>query len=126
MEVREMRNVECGVLSWCNSLVRLFGVCRLSWLMVFTLLNIPNTSIAQDNELALTVYANGLGLVSEVRSIDLAAGRNTVQVSRIATQIDPTSVRVRSLQFSGLVSILEQRFSYDLLSGDALLRNYSD
>ncbi|MEE2709108.1 MAG: hypothetical protein VYA69_05890 [Gemmatimonadota bacterium] len=94
--------------------------------MAFTLLNIPNKSFVQENELTLTVYANGLGLVSEIRSIDLDVGRNTVQVPRIATQIDPTSVRVRFLQASGCVSILEQRFSYDLLSGDALLRNYSD
>ncbi len=125
-----MRNAEYGVLTWptgtSDGVVRLSGVWRLSWLMVFTLLNIPHTSIAQDNELALTVYTNGLGLVSEIRSIDLDMGRNTVQVPRISTQIDPTSVRVRSLQASGLVSILEQRFSYDLLSGDALLSNYTD
>lgn len=99
---------------------------RFLVLMLAAFLAIPATGLAQDRDLSITVYTNGLGLIQEVRPTELAKGRSVVTLPSVATQIDPTSVRVRSLTAPDRVSILEQRYTYDLLNADAVLGRYVD
>jgi len=84
----------------------------------------PQDLFAQDREQAITVYSNGLGLVRDMRTIELPRGRSTVIISQVAAEIDPTSVRIKSLTAPEELSILEQRYTYDLVSGNLILSRY--
>jgi hypothetical protein len=79
---------------------------------------------AQDRDLAVTVYSNGPGLIRDMRTMELAKGRSSLSLSRIASQIDPTSVRVRSLTAPDRVAVLEQRFHHDAITGEGILARY--
>ncbi|MFB3909314.1 MAG: DUF4139 domain-containing protein [Candidatus Eisenbacteria bacterium] len=77
-------------------------------------------------ELQLTVYNNDLGLVRDVREIDLPSGRGTITVVDVAAQIDPTSVHLGGLGEQTPFTVLEQNFRYDIASADRLLESYID
>jgi len=69
----------------------------------------------------LTIYNVNFGLVKEVRSIDLKAGRQEVRVEDVAALIDPTSVGFKSLTPGSPLEILEQNYQYDLISTQTIL-----
>ena len=68
----------------------------------------------------------GYGLVSENRSIDLAAGLNTLRFSDVAAGIDPTTVSFTSRTDPAGTSVLEQNYEFDLVSSAKLLEKYVD
>lgn len=70
----------------------------------------------------LTVYNQGFGLVKEVRTLQLKAGRQTVPVPGVAALIDPTSVGIHSLGSPDAFEVLEQNYQYDLISPMAILQ----
>lgn len=69
----------------------------------------------------ITVYNQGFGLVKEVRSLPLKAGRQTVAIEDVAALIEPASVAIRSLGLPDAFSVLEQNYQYDLISVQAIL-----
>ena len=73
--------------------------------------------------LELTVYNDDLGLVKERRTIDLPGGTGTVGFADVASRIDPTSVRFRSLTAPD-IRVLEQNYEYDIINDQALLQKY--
>jgi len=76
-------------------------------------------------DLRVTVYNSNLGVVRDVRSTKLERGVNQLSMSEIASQIDPTSVKL-TIDGEGDISILEQNFEYDLVNPDKLLQKYLD
>ncbi|MHB0858479.1 MAG: DUF4139 domain-containing protein [Anaerolineae bacterium] len=78
------------------------------------------------NSIELTVYNQGMGLVKEVRTLDLQRGVNEVRFSNVAAQIDPTSVNVISLSDPQGTTVLEQNYEYDLVDSLKLLLKYVD
>jgi hypothetical protein len=74
----------------------------------------------------LTVYNQDLGLVKEVRTIELAEGANEVRYTDVASRIDPTSVHFVSLTDPAGTTVLEQNYEYDLVSSQKLLQRYVD
>ena len=74
----------------------------------------------------LTVYNQNLGLVKEIRTIELDSGRNEFRYSDVASAIEPTSVQVTSLSDPGGLVVLEQNFEYDIVSSRKLLQKYID
>jgi hypothetical protein len=92
-------------------------------LALITLSSTPFHVMAQDRDLDVTVYT-GLGLIRDMRTVELAKGRQTTTISRIAAQIDPTSAQIRSLTDPDRVSVLEQRFLYDPISAETLISRY--
>ncbi len=84
----------------------------------------PRCIFAQDREQAITVYSNGLGLVRDMRTIELPRGQSTVTIAQVAAEVDPTSVRIQSLTAPEELSILEQRYTYDMVSGNLILSRY--
>jgi hypothetical protein len=79
---------------------------------------------SRTDDVSVTVYNNDLGLVREVRRLDLPGGRTRILVEGVASRIDPTSVSVEVLSgLSGLV-LLEQNYEFDLLSPSKLLEKY--
>lgn len=80
----------------------------------------PLESTLSDQEsVAVTVYNNGLGLVREVRKIPVPAGTGELRFMDVAAQIKPETVHIRPL--AGDLAVLEQNYEYDLLSPAKLL-----
>ena len=71
--------------------------------------------------LFVTVYNDNLGVIKDIRRIDIKKGTSTIELSDVAQQIDPTSVHIK---LNG--EVLEQNYQYDLVSLDKILRKYID
>jgi len=74
----------------------------------------------------LTVYNDSLALVKEVRTLQLEEGSNVHRYSDVPALIDPTSVQVGSLSDPQGLTVLEQNYEYDLVSGRSLTQKYVD
>lgn len=84
----------------------------------------PLQSSSADREtVAITVYNQNFGLVREVRDLALGAGRVALEFGDVAAQIQPETVHIRALTGDGL-SVLEQNYQYDLLNPQKLLEKY--
>ncbi len=77
-------------------------------------------SPAQDLE--VTVYNSNLGVIKEYRTNYLDSGLNTVLYEGVASSIDPSSVKLKSL--NGNIEVLEQNFQYDIVSKEKILEKY--
>lgn len=88
----------------------------------------PPETAAQEVEpgIELTVYNQNVGLVKEVRTLDLEAGDNVVRFTDVAAMIEPTSVNVVSLTDPEGMAVLEQNYEYDLVNSSRLLQRYID
>ncbi len=73
-------------------------------------------------EIAVTIYNQGFGLVREVRDLDLANGRVSLELRDVASQIQPETVSIKPL--GGKLDVLEQNYRYDILSPQKLLEKY--
>jgi hypothetical protein len=67
---------------------------------------------AAESGLAVTIYANNLALVQDVRKLEFRAGRQKIEFKNVSAEIRPETV---SLTSAGL-SVVEQNFDFDLLS----------
>ena len=85
----------------------------------------PLTSTHADQlQVSLTIYNSNLGLVKDVREIELAEGLTRLQFMDVAARIMPTTVLIRSQTDSENFQVLEQNYEYDLLSPETLLEKY--
>jgi hypothetical protein len=75
-------------------------------------------------DVMVTIYNGNLGLVKDVREVQLPAGIFEVQFMDVASLIDPTTVHLKSLTDPAGLGILEQNYEYDLLSSQKLLEKY--
>ncbi len=69
----------------------------------------------------ITVYNQNLGVVKDVRALDISSGISTIKLTDVAQYIDPTSVHI---DIDG--EVLEQNYQYDLVSMDKILGKYID
>jgi hypothetical protein len=79
---------------------------------------------ADQKSMSLTIYNNDLGLVKDVRSIELKNGVQNLWFEGVAGQIDATSVHIRSVDAPSALRVLEQNFEYDLISPEKLMEKY--
>ena len=70
-------------------------------------------------ETNVTIYNDNLGVVKEVRSVNLKKGVSEIRITDVPSQIDPTSVH---LKFNG--KVLEQNYKYDLADMGTILSKY--
>jgi hypothetical protein len=83
------------------------------------------TAAASDQtEVAVTVYNQNLGLVRDVRRLQLPAGEFDLRFMDIAAQVNPATVHIVSETAPQDLDVLEQNYEYDLLSPDKLLSKY--
>jgi len=68
---------------------------------------------------AVTVYNQNLGVVKDIREIDISSGLSEIRITDVAQQIDPTSVHIK---LDG--EVLEQNYQYDLVSLDKILKKF--
>ena len=99
-------------------------VCVVAAVNVLTSMNKPVLMNAKAEDLEVTVYNSDLGVVKEYRSNWLDEGDNTVLYEGVASHIDPTSVKLRSV--NGNVEVLEQNYLYDLVNKETILQKYID
>jgi hypothetical protein len=78
----------------------------------------------QREEVGITVYNQNFGLVREVRTIDIPAGRTALEFRDVSEQIEPQTVAIKSLGQGTSLHVLEQNYRYDLLSPQKLLEKY--
>jgi len=79
---------------------------------------------AQETErksINVTIYNDNLGVIRDLRTLDLKKGASEVKVTDVANQIDMTSVHIK---LDG--SVIEQNFQYDLVSFLKVLQKYID
>lgn len=94
----------------------------LSAIVLFFILILSNNIFGQSNEqksISVTVYNQNLGVVKDLRSIEISSGRSKIYITDVAQQIDPTSVHIK---LDG--EVLEQNYQYDLVSLDKILRKF--
>lgn len=75
-------------------------------------------------EVAVTVYNQNLGLITDLRRFELKSGLQSIRLSDVAAQIEPTSVRIEFP--STAVELYEQNYHYDLVNTQAILQRYLD
>ena len=96
-------------------------------LIAAVLISVPGeaaTPLAIREKVELTVSNQDFALVKEQRKLDLKKGQNRVSLEEVAAQIDPTSVRFKSLTAPDQVRILEQNYEFDLVNYGKLLQKY--
>src|SRR3989339_99069 len=71
--------------------------------------------------LNVTVYNSDLGVIKDVRKIDMKKGISNIKVTDVAERIDPTSVHIK---LKG--TVIEQNYQYDLVSLSKILEKYID
>jgi hypothetical protein len=83
-------------------------------------------AMAQATDVAVTVYNNNLGVISETRSLDIIKGTNRLAFTDVPALIDAASVRVELPNSKNRLTILEQNYAYDLVSPEQMYQKYID
>lgn len=94
----------------------LFGIV---FLLFFSLQAEILCQSADQKSISVTVYNQNLGVVKDLRSLEIPSGKSQIKITDVAQQIDPTSVHIK---FDG--EVLEQNYQYDLVSLDKILQKF--
>jgi hypothetical protein len=86
----------------------ILGVCSVAAIAAET---------GADKQLSVTIYNDDLALVDHLRPLELAAGRQRVDIPGVSAQIMPQTV---SFSATG-ITLIEQNFDYDLLTPHKLM-----
>ena len=84
------------------------------------------SAVAVADDIAVTVYNNNLGVVSETRRLEFEKGAGKLAFRDVPSHIDASSVRFELLETGRNVAILEQNYAYDLISPDKIYDRYLD
>lgn len=87
-------------------------------------LSTASSTIADQKDVAVTIYNNGLALVRDTRDVKLPSGEVSLQFMDVAQQVQPQTVGLRSTSAPGSVAILEQNYEYDLISPSKLMEKF--
>jgi len=82
------------------------------------------STLADQQEVAVTIYNDDLALVRDQRKVTLPQGRVELAMREVSARIRPETALLRSLTHPGGLSILEQNFDFDLLTPRKLLEKY--
>src|SRR5271157_2876752 len=83
-----------------------------------------STSLADQTDLAVTVYNSNIALVRDVRQLQLPSGTFRLKFMDIAATVNPATVHFRSLIEPEKLAVVEQNYEYDLLEPAKLLNKY--
>lgn len=93
-------------------------------LAMFSVVLAGERTVSKRDDVSVTVYNRDLGLVREIRQLDLPGGLTRIRVEGVASRIDPTSVSVEVLSGLRDLVLLEQNYEFDLLSPSKLMEKY--
>lgn len=97
---------------------------KTRFLICLVLLLIAGGVVADD--IAVTVYNNNLGVISETRQLEFQKGISQLAFRDVPAQIDASSVRFEILSTGKDVAILEQNYAYDLVNPEQMYNRYVD
>jgi hypothetical protein len=83
-----------------------------------------STDSRDQKAVSITIYNINMGLVKDVRAIDLKEGMLELKFMDVASSIIPSSVHIKSLIEPESLFVLEQNYEYDLLSPQKLMEKY--
>ena len=83
----------------------------------------PST-LADQQQVAVTIYNENLALVKDTRRVTLDAGDNRLALREVSGRMRPETAQLRSLTHPGSLALLEQNFDFDLLTPAKLLEKY--
>ena len=82
------------------------------------------STLADQQEVAVTIYNENLALVRDQRQVTLPQGTVALALREVSARIRPETALLRSLTRPGGLTILEQNFDFDLLTPRKLLEKY--
>ena len=82
------------------------------------------STLADQQEVAVTIYNENLALVKDQRKIQLKRGASNLAFRDVSAQMRPETALLRSTSTPGSVSVQEQNFDFDLLTPQKLLEKY--
>jgi hypothetical protein len=83
-----------------------------------------SSTLKEQQNVALTIYNSNVGLVKDLRVLDLKKGVQELKFMDVAGKIDPTTVHIKSLVDAESLAVWEQNYEYDLLSPQKLLEKF--
>lgn len=82
------------------------------------------STLADQKEVAVTIYNEQLALVKDLRTIQLGDGFNKLAFREVSAQMRPETAILRSLDHPKGFRLIEQNFDFDLLTPQKLLEKY--
>lgn len=82
------------------------------------------STLADQQEVAVTIYNDNLALVKDQRKVQLQRGAQSLAFRDVSANMRPETALLRSLTAPGQLSVLEQNFDFDLLTPQKLLEKY--
>ena len=97
----------------------LLNVCSLTNASIVT-----KSTLDDQKSVEVTVYNSNLGLIKDVRHIQLPKGISELRFMDVAAYIQPETVRAKSLNQPHQFMVMEQNYEYDLMNPSKLLDKY--
>ncbi len=82
------------------------------------------STLADQQEVAVTIYNENLALVKDQRKVTLRKGENRLALREVSAGIRPETALLKSLSHPGGLEVIEQNFDFDLLTPQKLLEKY--
>jgi hypothetical protein len=82
------------------------------------------STLADQQEVAVTIYNENLALVKDQRKVQLKRGATNLAFRDVSARMRPETALLRSTSAPGSISVLEQNFDFDLLTPQKLLEKY--
>jgi len=82
------------------------------------------TTLADQREVAVTIYNENLALVKDSRKLKLERGPNQLAWREVSAQMRPETALLRNLSDPEGLRLIEQNFDFDLLTPQKLLEKY--
>ncbi len=82
------------------------------------------STLADQQEVAVTIYNENLALVKDQRKLQLKPGASALAFRDVSARMRPETALLRSTSAPGSLTVLEQNFDFDLLTPQKLLEKY--
>ena len=82
------------------------------------------TTLADQQEVAVTIYNENLALIKDSRRVSLDKEVNHLAWREVSAQMRPETAQVRNLSHASGFRLIEQNFDFDLLTPQKLLEKY--
>jgi hypothetical protein len=82
------------------------------------------STLADQQQVAVTIYNSNLALIKDLRRVTLPAGESLLALREVAAGMQPETALLRSLKNATDFRVVEQSFDFDLLTPGKLLEKY--
>jgi hypothetical protein len=82
------------------------------------------STLADQQEVAVTIYNENLALIKDQRKVQLKRGASSLAFRDVSARMRPETALLRSTTAPGSIAVLEQNFDFDLLTPQKLLEKY--